>query len=54
MWINFSTRGLFAVKVYLGGVNGVSEESMVLNMATYLKQKNNVARKQDYLVVPSQ
>lgn len=54
MWINFSTRGCFAVKVYLGGVNGVSGEPMVPNMASYLKEKNNVARKQDYLVVPSQ
>lgn len=54
MWIQFYTDELFAIKVYLGGVNGISGEPMVPNMATYLEQKNNVSRKQDYIVVPSQ
>lgn len=54
MWIDFYTRNLFAIKVYLGGVNGISGEPMVPNMATYLKQKNNVLRKQDYITVPAQ
>lgn len=54
MWIQFSTYSPFVLKVYVGGINGVSGDPMVPNMATYLKQQNNVPRKQDYLVLPSQ
>lgn len=54
MWIRFSTYSPFIVKVYVGGVNGISGDPMIPNMATYLKQQNHVARKQDYLVLPSQ
>jgi hypothetical protein len=44
----------FAIRVYCGGVNGISGEPMVPNMATLLKAKNNVRKKQDYIVVPPQ
>lgn len=54
MWVSFHARKPFAIKVYLGGVNGISGEPMVPNIATYLKQKSGAPRKQDYVVVPSQ
>lgn len=54
MWIQFYTHDPFVVKVYVGGINGVSGDPMVPNMATYLKQQNHVLRKQDYLILPSQ
>lgn len=54
MWIRLSGSKPFALKIYLGGVNGVSGEPMIPNMATYLKRTNSAARKQDYVVVPGQ
>ncbi|KAI5847658.1 hypothetical protein DFP73DRAFT_474792 [Morchella snyderi] len=54
MWMSFYAQRTFAIKIYLGGVNGISGEPMIPNMATYLKRANKAARKQDYIVVPSQ
>jgi hypothetical protein len=42
----------FAIRVYYGGVNGISGEPMVPNIATLLKAKNNVRKKQDYIIIP--
>lgn len=44
----------WAMKVYLGGVNGISGEPMIPNMGTFLKKRNGQRREQDYLVVPPQ
>lgn len=58
MWMSFRTNypytRRFAIKIYLGGVNGISGEPMIPNMATYLRRTNKAARKQDYVVVPPQ
>jgi hypothetical protein len=52
--MSFHAKRQFAIKIYLGGVNGISGEPMIPNMATYLKRANKATRKQDYIVVPSQ
>ena len=48
MWIDFSAHRKFALKVLLGGVNGISGEAVDLNKTA---QPNP---KQDYVVVPGQ
>ena len=57
MWINFRTSRRFAIKIYLGGVNAVSGEPAIENMATRLRRlelaKNNKSI-QDYVVTPQQ
>lgn len=63
MWISFHEEGKwkrqsdivpFAVRIYAGGVNAISGEPMRPNMATFLKSRNGVPKKQDYLVFPNQ
>ncbi|PGH00853.1 hypothetical protein AJ80_09105 [Polytolypa hystricis UAMH7299] len=57
MWINFSTHHRFAIKLYVGGVNAVSGEPVVENMATKLrrqKRKTDGDSVQDYIVTPKQ
>jgi hypothetical protein len=62
MWINFRAYGArprdmylrpakFAVRVFLGGVNGASGEPIKANMATILKRLNGVEKSQDYPLV---
>lgn len=51
MWMSFHSRREFAIKIYLGGVNGISGEPMI---PTNPKPAKEAARKQDYLVVPTQ
>ena len=48
MWIKFEAKRKFALKVLLGGVNGISGEAANLNKTA---QPNP---KQDYVVVPGQ
>ena len=48
MWIKFEAKRKFALKVLLGGVNGISGEAIDLNKTA---QPNP---KQDYVVVPGQ
>jgi hypothetical protein len=63
MWISFQEDNVwkhtsrtvpFAIRIYAGGVNVVSGEPMRPNMSTFLKSRNGVARKQDYIVHPEQ
>lgn len=59
MWINFNscanfTQELYAIRVFVGGVNGITGEPMVPDMSTILKARNGVPPKQDYVVVPPQ
>jgi hypothetical protein len=56
MWINFeSPEGKrFAVRPYVGGVNGISGEASLGNMTSMLRRMNSQARKQDYIILPKQ
>lgn len=63
MWISFQEKTdwkrtsrcvPFALRAFARGVNVVSGEPMRPNMATFLKTRNGVARKQDYVFCPRQ
>ncbi|KAF8417869.1 hypothetical protein EV426DRAFT_720975 [Tirmania nivea] len=59
MWISFNSYALYdaepyAIRVFVGGVNGITGEPMVPDMSTLLKARNGVPPKQDYVVVPPQ
>ncbi|KAG2126067.1 hypothetical protein DEU56DRAFT_892141 [Suillus clintonianus] len=54
MWLQFKSNKKFAIRIYIGGVNSISGEPMIPNMATLLKRQNGVAKKQDYITVPEQ
>jgi len=54
MWVCFSSRKAFALRVYVGGVNAISGEPMVRDMSMLLRRRNGVEKKQDYIVLPSQ
>ena len=59
MWISFNSYGMYsgepyAIRVFVGGVNGITGEPMVPDMSTLLKARNGVPPKQDYMVVPPQ
>lgn len=59
MKINFQVYGSdlfvpeakYAIRVFIGGVNGLSGEPVKANMATVLKRLNGIERTQDYLYV---
>ncbi|KAE9380184.1 hypothetical protein N431DRAFT_317555, partial [Stipitochalara longipes BDJ] len=62
IWMNFHVYGprpverrsrlvRYAIRPFVGGVNAISGEPMRPNMATLLKRRNGVKRKQDYVVV---
>lgn len=59
MWICFNSYAVhnaepYAIRVYTGGVNGITGEPMIPDMSTLLKARNGVPFKQDYVVVPPQ
>ena len=56
MWINFESVNVkkFAIRPFLGGVNGISGEASTGNMASLLRQMNSLMPKQDYIVLPIQ
>lgn len=57
MWINFSSKMPYAVKIYVGGINAVSGEPMVETAATILRRRQLLASGkslQDYVVLPEQ
>ncbi|KAG2034422.1 hypothetical protein BDR03DRAFT_965249 [Suillus americanus] len=54
MWLQFNSTKKFAIRIYVGGVNGITGEPMIPNMATLLKRQNGVEKKQDYIIVPEQ
>ncbi|KAG1727291.1 uncharacterized protein EDB91DRAFT_1253979 [Suillus paluster] len=54
MWLQFTSKKPFAIRIYVGGVNGITGEPMIPNMATLLKRQNGVEKKQDYIIVPEQ
>src|SRR5271168_839982 len=56
MWINFESLNnkKFAIRPFLGGVNGISGEASTGNMASLLRQMNPLTLKQDYIVLPVQ
>lgn len=47
----FSGPPKYAIRIFTGGVNGVSGEPVKPNMATILKRLNGIERMQDYLYV---
>jgi len=54
MWLRFTSNKQFAIRIYIGGVNAITGEPMIPNMATLLKRQNGIGKKQDYVVVPEQ
>ncbi|KAG2074939.1 hypothetical protein BDR04DRAFT_1070838 [Suillus decipiens] len=54
MWLQFKSNKKFAIRIYVGGINGITGEPMIPNMATLLKRQNGVEKKQDYIIVPEQ
>ncbi|KAF7554773.1 hypothetical protein G7Z17_g2655 [Cylindrodendrum hubeiense] len=56
MWINFDPKGAkrYAVRPFLGGVNGITGDGAMTDMATLLRRLNSVTSHQDYLVLPDQ
>ena len=59
MWISFNSDAIdkaepYAIRVFVGGVNGITGEPMVPDMSTLLKARNGIPHKQDYVVVPPQ
>jgi hypothetical protein len=54
MWINFETTNKFAIRTFVGGVNGISGEASTGDMGSFLRRMNSVAPKQDYIVLPDQ
>ncbi|SCO50241.1 uncharacterized protein FFMR_10204 [Fusarium fujikuroi] len=56
LWIHFHTEGQkrFAIRPYVGGINGLSGESSEGGMASILRQMNPANRKQNYIVLPEQ
>jgi len=57
MWIRFESRSIFAIKIYVGGVNAISGEPAIENAATMLRRLNIHSKRgsvQDYVVTPDQ
>jgi hypothetical protein len=54
MWINFETMNKFAIRPFVGGVNGISGEVSTGDMGSFLRRMNSLAPKQDYIVLPDQ
>jgi hypothetical protein len=56
MWINFESMNnkKFAIRPFLGGVNGISGEASTGNMASLLRRMNSLTSEQDYIVLPVQ
>ena len=57
MWIRFKSVNVFAVKIYIGGINAVSGEPAVEDMATKLRRLTLIKKDesvQDYVVTPEQ
>ncbi|KAM0364482.1 hypothetical protein ACHAPZ_010901 [Fusarium culmorum] len=57
MWINFESKCLYAIKVFVGGINAVSGEPSVEDAATSLRRRNLILQDrsvQDYIVTPGQ
>jgi len=53
MWVSFGCHGhppkRFAIKPYVGGINGISGESMIGDMTTLTRRLNQMAPRQDYI-----
>ena len=57
MWIRFSGKTPFAIKIYTGGINAISGEPVVEGMATMLRRQELIREgksTQDYIVTPKQ
>ncbi|KAH8744419.1 hypothetical protein F5882DRAFT_446538 [Hyaloscypha sp. PMI_1271] len=56
MWINFESMSdqKFAIRPFLGGVNGISGELPTRNRASLLHRIDSLTPKQDYIVLPDQ
>ena len=57
MWINFVSTAQFVIKILLGGINAISGEPAIEDMATKWRRLNLKAEKkpiQDYIITPEQ
>ncbi len=49
-----AAQNAYAIRPYLGGVNGLSGETSAGDMTSLIRKFNKLAPKQDYVVVPKQ
>lgn len=56
MWISFDCPfgKNYAIRPYVGGINGISGESMMEKLGTVTRRPDDLTEKQDYLVLPRQ
>ncbi|KAK0612792.1 hypothetical protein B0T17DRAFT_583367 [Bombardia bombarda] len=56
MWMSFESASnrRYAVRPFLGGVNGITGEAAIGNMASILRRMNTFGTDQDYIVLPEQ
>lgn len=56
MWINFepSPKTKYAIRPFLGGVNGITGEAAISDMTSLLRRMNSLGPEQEYIVVPDQ
>jgi hypothetical protein len=56
MWIRFQRNSSrkFAIRPFLGGVNGISGEASIGDMNAVMRRMTSMAPKQDYIVIPNQ
>lgn len=56
MWISLHSlsRKKYAIRPFVGGVNGISGETNVGDMTTLMRRMNSLSPSQDYLVTPEQ
>jgi hypothetical protein len=56
MWISLHSLSgkKYAIRPFVGGVNGVSGETNVGDMTTLMRRMNSLSPRQDYLVTPDQ
>jgi hypothetical protein len=55
MWIFFECgEKRYAIRPYLGGVNGISGETSISNMTSLMRRMNSIAPRQDYIILPEQ
>ena len=46
-----SSHLAYAIRPFVGGVNAITGDPFIPNMRSFLKQQNQIPRKQDYVVV---
>lgn len=55
-WLRFLSDIRFAIRIFIGGVDGISGELIIPDTATLLRRQNGqgIGKRQDYVVLPEQ